>query len=73
MNYIHKLQREIEDLKVQIEARKMVEIELRSYLDLAKFKDDTTVQVSDIYHRLDNYDFYLNNDGRTRGDVNRSD
>tara|TARA_R110000751_G_scaffold53334_1_gene115622 strand:- start:47 stop:244 length:198 start_codon:yes stop_codon:yes gene_type:complete len=60
MNYIHKLQKEIEDLKVQIEARKMVEIELRSYLDLAKFKDDTTVQVSDIYHRLDNYDFYLN-------------
>ena len=60
MNYIHKLQKEIEDLKVQIEARKMVEIELRSYLDLAKFKTDTTVQVSDIYHRLDNYDFYLN-------------
>jgi hypothetical protein len=63
MNYIHKLQKEIEDLKVQIEARKMVEIELRSYLDLAKFKDDTTVQVSDIYHRLDNYHFYLNEGG----------
>ena len=60
MNYIHKLQREIEELKVQIEARKMVERELRSYLDLAKFKTDTTVQTSDIYHRLDNYDFYLN-------------
>jgi hypothetical protein len=41
----------------------MVEIELRSYLDLAKFKDDTTVQVSDIYHRLDNYHFYLNEGG----------
>ncbi len=60
MNYIHKLQNEIENLKVQIEAHKMVERELRSYLDLAKFKTDTTVQTSDIYHRLDNYDFYLN-------------
>lgn len=54
MNYIRKLQREIK-------AHEAVVRELRSYLDLAKFKTDTTVQTSDIYHRLDNYDFYLNN------------
>ena len=60
MNYIHKLQREIQELTALIEAHKAVERELRSYLDLAKFKTDTTVQVSDIYHRLDNFDFYLN-------------
>ena len=53
MNYIQKLQREVK-------AHESVVRELRSYLDLAKFKADTTVQVSDIYHRLDNYDFYLN-------------
>lgn len=53
MNYIRRLQREIK-------AHEAVERELRSYLDLDKFKTDTTVQTSDIYNRLDNFDFYLN-------------
>tara|TARA_R110000824_G_scaffold11428_1_gene49852 strand:+ start:448 stop:681 length:234 start_codon:yes stop_codon:yes gene_type:complete len=58
MNYIHKLQNEIEDLKSQIEAYEEVNRDIRSYLTLDKFKNDTTVQTGDIFHRLDNYHFY---------------
>mgnify|MGYP003677573649 FL=1 len=60
MNYIHKLESDVEDLKNQVEAHKEVDRELRSYLALDKFKNDTTVQTSDIYHRLDNYEYYYN-------------
>tara|TARA_R110000751_G_scaffold24481_1_gene67350 strand:+ start:76 stop:282 length:207 start_codon:yes stop_codon:yes gene_type:complete len=58
MNYIHKLQNEIEDLKSQIEAHEEVNRDIRSYLALDKFKNDTTVQTGDIFHRLDCYHFY---------------
>jgi hypothetical protein len=58
MNYIHKLESDVEDLKNQVEAHKEVDRELRSYLALDKFKNDTTVQTSDIYHHLNEYHFY---------------
>ena len=69
MNYIHKLESEVEDLKNQIEAHKEVDRELRIYLALDKFKDDTTVQTSDIYHRLNDYHHYY----RLRVDINKAE
>ena len=58
MYYIHKLQNEIEDLKSQIEAYEEVNRDIRSYLTLDKFENDTTVQTGDIFHLLDWYHFY---------------
>ena len=42
---IEELQSQLEDLKNQIEAHKEVDRELRIYLALDKFKDDTSNRV----------------------------
>ena len=58
MNYIHKLQNEIEDLKSQIEAHEEVNRDMRWWLTENKFKNDTTVQKGEVLYYLNNHHFY---------------
>lgn len=52
MNHIKRLQMDLEQAnKDKIEARRLVD-DLRDYLSLPKFHEDTTVQVSDIFNRI---------------------
>ncbi len=53
MNYIHQLQQKIREQNAELQAYKDGIAELRGYLALPKFHADTTVQVGDIYLRLD--------------------
>ena len=54
MNYIKRLEREVDELSDdKREARQELD-ELWRYLQSSKFHDDPTVQVADVMHRLMN-------------------
>ncbi len=52
MNYIKRLQKDNADLLEQLGEYQDMVYELNRYLDLPKFKEDTTVQVQDVRNRL---------------------
>jgi hypothetical protein len=51
-NYIHTLQERVAYLEKELGEQQAKERELVTYLALPKFWQDTTVQVTDILHRL---------------------
>lgn len=53
VNYIHKLQAEAAAAKLETEARDATLADLRRYLLSPKFHTDTTVQVRDVLHRIE--------------------
>ena len=53
MNYIKSLQYQVGAAEAEIQSLKDSIDTLRRYINLPKFRDDTTVQVSDIHLRLD--------------------
>ena len=51
-NYIHTLQDRVAYLEQELGEQHAKERELVTYLSLPKFRNDPTVQVTDILHRL---------------------
>lgn len=52
MNYIKKLEKEVRELKAYISGINDGVDDIRRYLNLPKFYEDTTVQRADIFNRL---------------------
>jgi predicted RNase H-like nuclease (RuvC/YqgF family) len=53
MNYIQNLKMQIEEKDKEISELKEKIHSLKIYLSSSKFKEDTTVQVQDIFNRLE--------------------
>jgi site-specific recombinase XerD len=53
MNYIKQLEVDKAELKTTIASARTELMELFSYLQSTKFHEDRTVQVQDIYNRMD--------------------
>ena len=52
MNYIKRLENEIKEKRAEIVGLRAGLQDLREYLSLPKFQNDTTVQVFDIFARI---------------------
>ena len=53
MNYIHQLQERVAELEADRKAAHEAVVELLVYLESSKFHVDTTVQVGDVFLRLE--------------------
>ena len=52
MNYIKRLEMELQEARTELTGLRCGLDDLRGYLMMPKFWQDTTVQVSDVLHRL---------------------
>lgn len=59
MKYINKLQMENSELKNRLKTADIIIIDLYRYLHSEKFHVDNTVNVNDIFNRLDDIRFQL--------------
>jgi hypothetical protein len=70
MNYIKQLQNDKKVMQAQITAFEDGLAELRRYLELPKFHVDTTVQVKDIFLRLDEVKYDVGDKANDQANLN---